>query len=313
MQFTGEDASNAFTHRDNARRRSRQGRRVHWHKRQRWQNVISDFSGWRRCSRIHGIYRCKCRSKNENVPPPEKADAAKDPSQRNQTSTREVVGVDNLANLKFQSVRATSDGYSGNAANDLGGVDRNGVLGESSFDNNDSYNSAPLPTFPNREVSNQSTINSGLTSSSGNSRTDLLNLSDPAVFRALARSSTTGDGAAGAVGSVPGGSVEKQRRIHLLMDQCETVRFPFKRKLILANMNLTCWDIPVEHICSDRLGSTLYKLSLAGNHIVFIPKPLIVKLNGLRILDLSQCDLRKLPEQCDLTSLNKLNLSHNRI
>ena len=37
----------------------------------------------------------------------------------------------------------------------------------------------------------------------------------------------------------------KQRRVNLLMDQCETVRFPFKKKLILANMSLQIEDLPV--------------------------------------------------------------------
>ena len=57
----------------------------------------------------------------------------------------------------------------------------------------------------------------------------------------------------------------------------------------------------------------LYKLNLAGNRLSTIPTPLIVQLTGLRVLDLSQCDLYTLPERWDLPSLKKLILSHNRI
>lgn len=108
-------------------------------------------------------------------------------------------------------------------------------------------------------------------------------------------------------------STERQRRLRLMMDQCETVRFPFKKRLILANMNLSHEEIPVDQICSDRLGSALYKLSLAGNRLNAIPEQLIVKLSGLRVLDFSQCDLHGIPDKWDLPSLKKLNLSHNRI
>ena len=97
------------------------------------------------------------------------------------------------------------------------------------------------------------------------------------------------------------------------MDQCETVRFPFKKRLILANMNLSHEEIPVDQICSERLGSALYKLSLAGNRLHSIPEALIVKLRGLRVLDVSQCDLHSVPDKWDLPSLRKLNLSHNRL
>lgn len=95
--------------------------------------------------------------------------------------------------------------------------------------------------------------------------------------------------------------------------QCETVRFPFKKRLILANLNLSQEEIPVDQICSDALGVALYKLSLSGNRVHSLPEPLTVRLTGLRALDVSQCDLRGLPEQWDLPSLKKLNLSHNRI
>ena len=109
------------------------------------------------------------------------------------------------------------------------------------------------------------------------------------------------------------GSAERQRRLRLMLDQCETVRFPFKKRLILANMNLSYDEIPVEQIVSDRLGPALYKLSLAGNRLHAIPEMLIVRLSGLRVLDFSQCDLHSIPDEWDLPSLKKLNLSHNRI
>ena len=79
-------------------------------------------------------------------------------------------------------------------------------------------------------------------------------------------------------------------------------------------MNLTRDEIPVEQItCTDTLGPALYKFSLAGNKLQTIPEPLIVKLTGLRELDLSQCDLHSVPEKWNLPSLKKLILSHNRI
>lgn len=78
-------------------------------------------------------------------------------------------------------------------------------------------------------------------------------------------------------------------------------------------MNLSYDEIPVDQICSDKLAPQLYKISLAGNRVYSIPEPLLVKLSGLRVLDFSQCDLQSIPEEWDLPSLKKLNLSHNRI
>ncbi len=106
---------------------------------------------------------------------------------------------------------------------------------------------------------------------------------------------------------------DMQRRLRLIIDQCETVRFPFKKRLILANLSLSHDDIPVQDICSERLGTALYKLSLAGNEILSIPEPLVLKLTGLRVLDVSQCGLQSLPDRWDLPSLRKLVVSHNRI
>lgn len=144
-----------------------------------------------------------------------------------------------------------------------------------------------------RNSSNQSTIDSAL------SRNSHLDMNDQNIRRMFGLASS--------------GSAERQRRLRLLMDQCETVRFPFKKRLILANLNLSHDEIPVDQICSDRLGSALYKLSLAGNRLHSIPEQLIAKLTGLRVLDFSQCDLHRIPEKWDLPSLKKLNLSHNCI
>jgi Leucine-rich repeat (LRR) protein len=144
-------------------------------------------------------------------------------------------------------------------------------------------NSDPYSTSLHRHVSNQSTIDSE----------SHLDLHDPNVH-AISQS-------------------EKQRRLRLLMDQCETVRFPFKKRLILANLNLSHEEIPVDQLCSDRLGATLYKLSLSGNRLNTIPEPLFGKLTGLRVLDLSQCDLHSVPDKWELPFLKKLNLSHNCI
>jgi len=156
------------------------------------------------------------------------------------------------------------------------------------------HDSDPFQTPLSRNISNQSTIESGL------SRNSHLDLNDPNIRRMFDMASSS--------------SAERQRRLRLIMDQCETVRFPFKKRLILANMNLSHEEIPVDQICSaDRLGSALYKLSLAGNRLHSIPEPLIVKLTGLRVLDLNQCDLHSIPDKWDLPSLKKLNLSHNRI
>ena len=149
-----------------------------------------------------------------------------------------------------------------------------------------SFNADPPPTAPlHRNVSNQSTIDSGLSESS--------------ICRMFGLTSSSTN--------------ERQRRLRLLMDQCEMVRFPFKKKLILANLNLNHEEIPVDEICSDTLGMTLYKLSLAGNRLHSIPEPLTVKLTGLRLLDIRQCDLQIIPVTWDMPLLKKLIMSHNQI
>lgn len=115
--------------------------------------------------------------------------------------------------------------------------------------------------------------------------------------------------------SAGGGSVEsrdsKLRKVNFLLDQCETVRFPFKKKLILSNLGLTVNDLPLPYLCGTPLGNSLYKLSLAGNQLSSIPDILVVSLPTLKHLDLSQCRLHNLPSKWNLPQLKKLDLSYN--
>ena len=103
----------------------------------------------------------------------------------------------------------------------------------------------------------------------------------------------------------------KRRRVNLALDQCEAVRFPFKKKLILTNLNLSAADIPLKDLCGTSLGNTLYKLSLSGNRLGTVPARLVQNLPALKHLDLSQCELSQLPETWNLPKLTHLNLSHN--
>jgi Leucine-rich repeat (LRR) protein len=104
----------------------------------------------------------------------------------------------------------------------------------------------------------------------------------------------------------------KSSQINLRLDQCEAVRFPFKKKLMLDKLNLTCADVPIKDLCGTALGSSLYMLSLAGNRLRAVPPQLVVSLPSLRKLDLSQCELHTLPPQFNLPKLAQLNLSNNR-
>ena len=105
----------------------------------------------------------------------------------------------------------------------------------------------------------------------------------------------------------------RRHKINLLLDQCETVRFPFKKKLVLDDLNLTADDIPVKDLYKTSLGNSLHKLSLAGNQLWNIPPKLVTCLPVLKTLDLSQCELHQLPERWNLPQLRRLNLSHNRL
>lgn len=104
----------------------------------------------------------------------------------------------------------------------------------------------------------------------------------------------------------------KRRKINLLLDQCESVRF-LKKKLVLNNLGLSAADIPVTDLCGTPLGNALHKLSLAGNRLVSVPAKLVQSLPTLKHLDLSQCELHQLPDQWNLPQLKRLNLSHNRL
>ena len=103
----------------------------------------------------------------------------------------------------------------------------------------------------------------------------------------------------------------KRRKVNLALDQCEAVRFPFKKKLILANLDLSAGDIPVKDLCGTALGNSLHKLSLAGNRLGTVPPKLVQSLPLLKHLDLSQCELSQLPEKWNLPKLSRLILSHN--
>jgi Leucine-rich repeat (LRR) protein len=104
----------------------------------------------------------------------------------------------------------------------------------------------------------------------------------------------------------------KAYQINVRLDQCEAVRFRFKKKLLLDKLNLTCSDVPVKDLCGTALGNSLYMLSLAGNRLGAVPPQLVVSLPALRKLDLSQCELHTLPPQFNLPKLAQLNLSNNR-
>lgn len=105
----------------------------------------------------------------------------------------------------------------------------------------------------------------------------------------------------------------KRRKINLLLDQCEAVRFPFKKKLMLNDLGLTAADIPLADLVSTNLGNSLHKLSLAANRLGTVPDSLVQSLPNLKHLDLSQCELHQLPDVWSLPRLQKLNLSHNSL
>jgi Leucine-rich repeat (LRR) protein len=105
----------------------------------------------------------------------------------------------------------------------------------------------------------------------------------------------------------------KRRKINLLLDQCEAMRFPFKKKLTLEKLGIAAVDIPLNYLCGTPLGNSLHKLTLAGNRLGSIPAKLVQNLPTLKHLDFSQCELHQLPSNWNLPQLKKLNLSHNRL
>lgn len=105
----------------------------------------------------------------------------------------------------------------------------------------------------------------------------------------------------------------KKRRVNLLLDQCETVRFPFKKKLSLNNLGLVLADLPVKDMVGTSLGNSLHKLSMEGNRLGSIPAQLVVGLPVLKHLDIAQCQLHQLPDKWNLPQLKRLNVSHNQL
>lgn len=103
----------------------------------------------------------------------------------------------------------------------------------------------------------------------------------------------------------------KRRKVNMALDQCEAVRFPFKKKLILEKLELTASDLPIKDLAGTSLGNSLHKLSLSGNRLGTVPAKLIQSLPILKHLNLSQCDLSQLPDKWNLPKLTRLNLSHN--
>mmetsp|Transcript_36160 Transcript_36160/g.87460 ORF Transcript_36160/g.87460 Transcript_36160/m.87460 type:complete len:1913 (-) Transcript_36160:67-5805(-) len=105
----------------------------------------------------------------------------------------------------------------------------------------------------------------------------------------------------------------KRHKINTLLDACDCMRFPFKKKLILSNLDLTAADIPVKDLHNTSLGNSLHKLALSGNPLTTVPPKLVTCLPVLKNLDLSQCGLHQIPDQWNLPQLRQLNLSHNRL
>jgi len=112
------------------------------------------------------------------------------------------------------------------------------------------------------------------------------------------------------------GSFEKSllaNEIAKILDAYETIRFPFKKKLMLNKLRMTAADIPIKALCGTVIGQSLHKLSLSGNLLSTIPGELVACLPNLKSMDISQCGLHQLPQHWDLPQLKRLNLSHNRL
>lgn len=102
-------------------------------------------------------------------------------------------------------------------------------------------------------------------------------------------------------------------KIAKILDDCESIRFPFKKKLMLNSLHMAATDIPVKDLYGTVLGQSLHKLSLSGNRLSTIPRKLVTCLPTLKSMDISQCELHQLPERWNLPQLRRLNLSHNRL
>jgi Leucine rich repeat len=106
-------------------------------------------------------------------------------------------------------------------------------------------------------------------------------------------------------------SAVRRQKVNLVLDQCESIRWPYRKNLILTKLGLQGSDIPIKDLYGTSLGENLHKLSLSGNRIASIPPKLVTCLPLLKTLDLSQNQLHKLPERWNLPQLQRLNLSHN--
>jgi Leucine-rich repeat (LRR) protein len=197
-----------------------------------------------------------------------------------------------------QSGSADADAYYGN--------------GSRHTDNDEEYVFTDDPQHPQYHVDSSLEVSLDLENDNHNRRHTSIGSDDsfsPSTFQKMERQQQQYRVSPSADVSHRG--MSKRRRVNLLIDQCETVRFPFKKKLILSNMDLVPHDLPLEDL--NALGPTLVKLSLARNRLMAIPDTIVLRLTGLRTLDLSQCELCTLPPKWNLPQLRRLNLSHNRL
>eukprot|EP00555_Chaetoceros_dichaeta_P012218 CAMPEP_0198264196 /NCGR_PEP_ID=MMETSP1447-20131203/14938_1 /TAXON_ID=420782 /ORGANISM="Chaetoceros dichaeta, Strain CCMP1751" /LENGTH=1385 /DNA_ID=CAMNT_0043953057 /DNA_START=109 /DNA_END=4263 /DNA_ORIENTATION=+ len=98
----------------------------------------------------------------------------------------------------------------------------------------------------------------------------------------------------------------KSDRIKNLIDQCKLNK---QKKLILSNMEVSLKDISAKQLDIP----ILQKLGLSGNKLFEIPRQMVMCLRGLRTLDVSQCNLRKIPEEWNLPNLRRLDLRYNEL
>ena len=127
------------------------------------------------------------------------------------------------------------------------------------------------------------------------------------------RDSSSSDNANSTTRKVLTNDTQLQHKIALLLDACETIRFPFKKKLILNSLHMTAADIPVKDLYGTVLGQSLYKLSMSGNRLSTVPRKLVTCLPSLKSMDISQCELHQIPDKWNLPQLKRLNMSHNRL
>jgi Leucine rich repeat len=111
----------------------------------------------------------------------------------------------------------------------------------------------------------------------------------------------------------PDADAAKRQKICRLLDQCASARCMSRKVLAINNLNLTAADIPVEDLCGTPLGNSLRKLSLIGNPLSSPPDRLVKSLPALGDMDLSRCELHRLPDKWSLPQLKTLNLSHNKL